>query len=154
MGFDGLAESVAESRKAASKEYTQLTAEYNKHIANLSKSQWQWEEEAKNGSGGVKGTGSVDRQTKDAVSKLAQDSDKRPKRRKPLWKLAIAPENYRARARTLTETLETLRQTGETHAKTPSSVNSNLDSLNWMRQPKPARLLLRKNLYCRAVRRF
>lgn len=118
MGFDGLAESVAESRKAASKEYTQLTAEYNKHIANLSKSQWQWEEEAKNGSGGVKGTGSVDRQTKDAVSKLAQDSGKKTKEAKATLEAGDRTlENYRAQARTLTETLETLRQTGETHAK-------------------------------------
>lgn len=118
MGFDGLAESVAESRKAASKEYTQLTAEYNKHIANLSKSQWQWEEEAKNGPGGVKGTGSVDRQTKDAVSKLAQDSAKKTKEAKATLEAGDRTlENYRAQARTLTETLETLRQTGETHAK-------------------------------------
>ncbi|EMV5798360.1 phage tail tape measure protein [Escherichia coli] len=119
MGFDGLAESVAESRKAASKEYTQLTAEYNKHIANLSKSQWQWEEEAKNGpGGGVKGTGSVDRQTKDAVSKLAQDSAKKTKEAKATLEAGDRTlENYRAQAITLTETLETLRQTGETHAK-------------------------------------
>ncbi|HAF4740794.1 TPA: phage tail tape measure protein [Salmonella enterica] len=118
MGFDGLAESVAESRKAASKEYTQLTAEYNKHIANLSKSQWQWEEEAKNGPGGVKGTGSVDRQTKDAVSKLAQDSAKKSKEAKATLEAGDRTlENYRAQARTLTETLETLRLTGETHAK-------------------------------------
>ncbi|ENU1224678.1 phage tail tape measure protein [Enterobacter hormaechei] len=118
MGFDGLAESVAESRKAASKEYTQLTAEYNKHIANLSKSQSQWEEEAKNGAGGVKGTGSVDRQTKDAVSKLAQDSAKKTKEAKATLEAGDRTlENYRAQARTLTETLETLRQTGETHAK-------------------------------------
>ncbi|EHN8820529.1 phage tail tape measure protein [Enterobacter hormaechei] len=118
MGFDGLAESVAESRKAASKEYTQLTAEYNKHIANLSKSQWQWEEDAKNGPGGVKGTGSVDRQTKDAVSKLAQDSAKKTKEAKATLEAGDRTlENYRAQARTLTETLETLRQTGETHAK-------------------------------------
>ncbi|MCR4211408.1 phage tail tape measure protein [Enterobacter hormaechei] len=118
MGFDGLAESVAKIREAASKEYTQLTAEYNKHIANLSKSQWQWEEEAKNGPGGVKGTGSVDRQTKDAVSKLAQDSAKNSKEAKATLEAGDRTlENYRAQARTLTETLETLRQTGETHAK-------------------------------------
>ncbi|HBM2832249.1 TPA: phage tail tape measure protein [Enterobacter hormaechei subsp. xiangfangensis] len=119
MGFDGLAESVAESRKAASKEYTQLTAEYNKHIANLSKSQWQWEEEAKNGpGGGVKGTGSVDRQTKDAVSKLAQDSDKKTKEAKATLEAGDRTlENYRAQARTLTETLETLRKTGETQVR-------------------------------------
>ncbi|CAH3672126.1 hypothetical protein AI2668V1_2108 [Citrobacter freundii] len=119
MGFDGLAESVAKKREAASKEYTQLTAEYNKHIVNLSKSQWQWEEEAKNGlGGGVKGTGSVDRQTKDAVSKLAEDSAKKTKEAKATLEAGDRTlENYRAQARTLTETLETLRQTGETHAK-------------------------------------
>ncbi|UTA16106.1 phage tail tape measure protein [Enterobacter hormaechei] len=119
MGFDGLAESVAKNREAASKEYTQLTAEYNKHIANLSKSQWQWEEEAKNGlGGGVKGTGSVDRQTKDAVSKLAEDSAKKTKEAKATLEAGDRTlENYRAQARTLTETLEILRQTGETHAK-------------------------------------
>jgi len=118
MGFDGLAESVAKNREAASKEYAQLTADYNKHIANLSKSQGQWEEEAKNGPGGVKGTGSVDRQTKDAVSKLAQDSDKKTKEAKATLEAGDRTlENYRAQARTLTETLETLRQTGETHAK-------------------------------------
>ncbi|EFL9573422.1 phage tail tape measure protein [Escherichia coli] len=119
MGFDGLAESVAKNREAASKEYAQLTADYNKHIANLSKSQWQWEEEAKNGpGGGVKGTGSVDRQTKDAVSKLAQDSAKKTKEAKATLDAGDRTlENYRAQARTLTETLETLRQTGETHAK-------------------------------------
>lgn len=118
MGFDGLAESVAKNREAASKEYAQLTADYNKHIANLSKSQWQWEEEAKNGPGGVKGTGSVDRQTKDAVSKLAQDSAKKTKEAKATLEAGDRTlENYRAQARTLTETLETLRQTGETHAK-------------------------------------
>ncbi|MCM7018768.1 phage tail tape measure protein [Enterobacter asburiae] len=118
MGFDGLADSVAKNREAASKEYAQLTADYNKHIANLSKSQGQWEEEAKNGPGGVKGTGSVDRQTKDAVSKLAQDSDKKTKEAKATLEAGDRTlENYRAQARTLTETLETLRQTGETHAK-------------------------------------
>ncbi|MCM8841884.1 phage tail tape measure protein [Citrobacter cronae] len=118
MGFDGLADSVAKNREAASKEYAQLTADYNKHIANLSKSQGQWEEEAKNGPGGVKGTGSVDRQTKDAVSKLAQDSDKKTKEAKATLDAGDRTlENYRAQARTLTETLETLRQTGETHAK-------------------------------------
>ncbi len=118
MGFDGLAESVAKNREAASKEYAQLTADYNKHIANLSKSQGQWEEEAKNGPGGVKGTGSVDRQTKDAVSKLAQDSAKKTKEAKATLEAGDRTlENYRAQARTLTETLETLRQTGETHAK-------------------------------------
>lgn len=119
MGFDGLAESVAKNREAANKEYAQLTADYNKHFANLSKSQGQWEDEARNGAGGgVKGSGSVSRETKDAVSKLAEDSTKKTKEAKATLDAGDRTlENYRAQARTLTETLETLRQTGETHAK-------------------------------------
>lgn len=119
MGFDGLAESVAKKREAASKEYAQLTADYNKHIANLSKSQGQWEEEAKNGAGGgVRGSGAVSRESRDAVSKLAQDSAKKTKEAKATLEAGDRTlENYRAQARTLTETLETLRQTGETNAK-------------------------------------
>lgn len=64
----------------------------------------------------VKGDGGSSRESRDAVSKLAEDSSKKAK--------AITVdagdrtlENYRAQARTLTETLETLRLTGETHAK-------------------------------------
>ncbi|EED2673983.1 phage tail tape measure protein [Salmonella enterica subsp. enterica serovar Weslaco] len=119
MGFDGLAESVAKNREAASKEYAQLTADYNKHIDNLSKSQGQWEEEAKNGAGGgVRGSGAVSRESRDAVSKLAQDSAKRTKEAKAtLDEGDRTLENYRAQARTLTETLETLRQTGDLQAK-------------------------------------
>ncbi|EBR8100287.1 phage tail tape measure protein [Salmonella enterica subsp. enterica serovar Thompson] len=115
MGFDGLAESVAKNREAASKEYAQLTADYNKHIANLSKSQGQWEEEAKNGSGGgVRGSGAVSRESRDAVSKLAQDSAKKAREAKATLDAGDRTlENYRAQARTLTETLETLRKTGE-----------------------------------------
>lgn len=119
MGFDGLAESVAKSREAASKEYAQLTDDYNKHIANLSKSQGQWEEEAKNGAGGgVRGSGAVSRESRDAVSKLAEDSAKKTKEAKVTLEAGDRTlENYRAQARTLTETLETLRQTGDLHAK-------------------------------------
>ncbi|MGT1786750.1 phage tail tape measure protein [Enterobacter hormaechei subsp. xiangfangensis] len=119
MGFDGLAESVAKNREAASKEYAQLTADYNKHIANLSKSQGQWEEEAKNGAGGgVRGSGAVSRESRDAVSKLAEDSAKKTKEAKATLEAGDRTlENYRAQARTLTETLDTLRQTGDLHAK-------------------------------------
>ncbi|KVJ46411.1 phage tail tape measure protein [Enterobacter hormaechei] len=119
MGFDGLAESVAKKREAASKEYAQLTADYNKHIANLSKSQGQWEEEAKNGAGGgVRGSGAVSRESRDAVSKLAEDSAKKAKEAKATLDAGDRTlENYRAQARTLTETLETLRKTGETQVR-------------------------------------
>lgn len=119
MGFDGLAESVAKNREAANKEYAQLTADYNKHFANLSKSQGQWEDEARNGAGGgVKGSGSVSRETKDAASKLAEDSTKKAREARATLDAGVRTlENYRAQARTLTETLETLRVTGDIHAK-------------------------------------
>jgi len=119
MGFNGLAENVAKNREAANKEYAQLTADYNKHFANLSKSQHQWEEEARNGpDGGVKGEGAVDRQTKDAVTKLAEDSARKTKEARTTLDAGDRTlENYRAQARTLTETLETLRKTGETHVQ-------------------------------------
>lgn len=119
MGFGGLSESIAKDRVAANKEYAQLTADFNKHFANLSKSQHEWEEEAKNGpSGGVKGEGAVDRQTKDAVSKLAENSTKKAREARATLDAGDRTlENYRAQARTLTETLETLRQTGDTQVR-------------------------------------
>lgn len=119
MAFDGLSESIAKKREAANKEYAQLTADYSKHFANLSKSQREWEEEAKNGSGGgVTATGAVDRLTKDAVSKLAENSTKKAREAKTTLDAGDRTlENYLAQARTLTETLETLRKTGETQAK-------------------------------------
>lgn len=119
MAFDGLSESIAKNREAANKEYAQLTADYSKHFANLSKSQHEWEEEAKNGpGGGVKGEGAVDKQTKDAVSELAANYTKKGKEAKTTLDAGDRTlENYLAQARTLTETLEILRQTGETQAK-------------------------------------
>lgn len=66
----------------------------------------------------VKGEGGSDRASKNAVSKLADDSTKKTKEAKATLDAGDRTlENYRAQSRTLTETLETLRQTGETHAK-------------------------------------
>lgn len=66
----------------------------------------------------VKGDGGSDRASKNAVSKLVDDSTKKTKEAKATLDAGDRTlENYRAQARTLTETLETLRQTGETHAK-------------------------------------
>lgn len=66
----------------------------------------------------VKGEGGSSRESRDAVSKLAEDSAKKTKEaRATLYAGDRTLENYRAQARTLTETLKTLRQTGETHAK-------------------------------------
>ena len=67
---------------------------------------------------GVSGDGSTSRESKNAVSKLAEDSAKKTKEAKATLEAGDRTlENYRAQARTLTETLETLRLTGETHAK-------------------------------------
>lgn len=67
---------------------------------------------------GVSGDGGTSRESKNAVSKLAEDSAKKTKEAKATLEAGDRTlENYRAQARTLTETLETLRLTGETHAK-------------------------------------
>ncbi|MBJ9273704.1 phage tail tape measure protein [Citrobacter freundii] len=66
----------------------------------------------------VKGEGGSSRESRDAVSKLAEDSAKKTKAAKATLDAGDRTlENYRAQARTLTETLETLRQTGNIHAK-------------------------------------
>lgn len=66
----------------------------------------------------VKGEGGSSRESRDAVSKLAEDSAKKTKAAKATLDAGDRTlENYRAQARTLTETLETLRQTGDIHAK-------------------------------------
>ncbi|MBJ9855199.1 phage tail tape measure protein [Citrobacter freundii] len=66
----------------------------------------------------VKGEGGSSRESRDAVSKLAEDSAKKTKEARATLDAGDRTlENYRAQARTLTETLETLRQTGDIHAK-------------------------------------
>ncbi|MDH6161577.1 phage-related minor tail protein [Leclercia adecarboxylata] len=66
----------------------------------------------------VKGEGGTSRESRDAVTKLAEDSAKKTREAKATLDAGDRTlENYRAQARTLTETLETLRQTGETRAK-------------------------------------
>ncbi|WP_407206625.1 phage tail tape measure protein [Citrobacter sedlakii] len=78
--------------------------------------QAKYEREARGSA--VTGEGGTSRESRDAVSKLAQDSAKKTKEAKATLEAGDRTlENYRAQARTLTETLETLRQTGETHAK-------------------------------------
>ncbi|MEG1113351.1 MAG: phage tail tape measure protein [Hafnia sp.] len=67
---------------------------------------------------GITGDGGTSRESKNAVSKLADDSAKKAREAKATLDAGDRTlENYRAQARTLTETLETLRLTGETHAK-------------------------------------
>ena len=66
----------------------------------------------------VKSEGGSSRESRDAVSKLAEDSAKKTKEARATLDAGDRTlENYRAQARTLTETLETLRQTGDLHAK-------------------------------------
>ncbi|ETX63168.1 lambda family phage tail tape measure protein [Citrobacter portucalensis] len=78
--------------------------------------QASYEAEARGAS--VKGEGGSSRESRNAVSKLAEDSAKKTKEaRATLDSGDSTLENYRAQARTLTETLETLRQTGDIHAK-------------------------------------
>jgi len=78
--------------------------------------QANYEAEAKGAN--VSGEGGTSRESKNAVTKLAQDSTKKAREAKTTLDAGDRTlENYRAQARTLTETLETLRQTGETHAK-------------------------------------
>lgn len=67
---------------------------------------------------GVSGDGGTSRESKNAVSKLAEDSAKKARETKATLDAGDRTlENYRAQARTLTETLETLRQTGETQVR-------------------------------------
>jgi phage tail tape measure protein, lambda family len=67
---------------------------------------------------GVSGDGGTSRESRDAVSKLAEDSAKKNKEARATLDAGDRTlENYLAQARTLTETLETLRQTGDIHAK-------------------------------------
>ncbi|MBQ0344933.1 phage tail tape measure protein [Citrobacter freundii] len=78
--------------------------------------QASYEAEARGAS--VKGEGGSSRESRNAVSKLAEDSAKKTKEaRATLDSGDRTLENYRAQARTLTETLETLRVTGDIHAK-------------------------------------
>lgn len=78
--------------------------------------QASYEAEARGAS--VKGEGGSSRESRNAVSKLAEDSAKKTKEaRATLDSGDRTLENYRAQARTLTETLETLRVSGDIHAK-------------------------------------
>ncbi|MCE9979691.1 phage tail tape measure protein [Leclercia adecarboxylata] len=117
MDVDAMKKAGAEADKeieANKKRYDELWKRISAPNA-----QANYEREAKNGpGGGVKGEGAVDKQTKDAVSKLAEDSAKKTKEARATLDAGDRTlENYRAQARTLTETLETLRRTGDIHVK-------------------------------------
>lgn len=114
MDVDAMKKAGAEADKeieANKKRYNELW----KRVTDPN-AQAKYEREARGST--VAGEGGTSRESRDAVSKLAQDSAKKTKEAKATLEAGDRTlENYRAQARTLTETLETLRQTGETHAK-------------------------------------
>lgn len=116
LGMD--VEAMKKAGAEADKEIEANKKRYNELWKRVTapNAQAYYEAEARGAS--VKGEGGSSRESRDAVSKLAEDSAKKTKEAKATLDAGDRTlENYRAQARTLTETLETLRQTGETHAK-------------------------------------
>ncbi|MEG5807630.1 phage tail tape measure protein [Enterobacter hormaechei] len=116
LGMD--VEAMKKAGDEADKEIEANKKRYNELWKRVTdpNAQDKYEREARGST--VAGEGGTSRESRDAVSKLAQDSAKKTKEAKATLEAGDRTlENYRAQARTLTETLETLRQTGETHAK-------------------------------------
>lgn len=116
LGMD--VEAMKKAGDEADKEIEANKKRYNELWKRVTdpNAQAKYEREARGST--VAGEGGTNRESRDAVSKLAQDSAKKTKEAKATLEAGDRTlENYRAQARTLTETLETLRQTGETHAK-------------------------------------
>ncbi|WP_446896637.1 phage tail tape measure protein [Citrobacter freundii] len=116
LGMD--VEAMKKVGDEADKEIEANKKRYNELWKRVTAPNAQANYEAEARGSNVKGDGGTSRESRDAVSKLAQDSAKKTKEAKATLEAGDRTlENYRAQARTLTETLETLRQTGETHAK-------------------------------------
>ncbi|ELE9711310.1 phage tail tape measure protein [Enterobacter kobei] len=116
LGMD--VEAMKKAGDEADKEIEANKKRYNELWKRVTAPNAQANYEAEARGANVKGDGGTSRESRDAVSKLAQDSAKKTKEAKATLEAGDRTlENYRAQARTLTETLETLRQTGETHAK-------------------------------------
>lgn len=116
LGMD--VEAMKKAGDEADKEIEANKKRYNELWKRVTdpNAQAKYEREARGST--VAGEGGTSHESRDAVSKLAQDSAKKTKEAKATLEAGDRTlENYRAQARTLTETLETLRQTGETHAK-------------------------------------
>lgn len=116
LGMD--VEAMKKAGAEADKEIEANKKRYNELWKRVTdpNAQAKYEREARGSA--VTGEGGTSRESRDAVSKLAQDSAKKTKEAKATLEAGDRTlENYRAQARTLTETLETLRQTGETHVK-------------------------------------
>ncbi|BBS32447.1 phage tail tape measure protein [Enterobacter cloacae] len=116
LGMD--VEAMKKAGAEADKEIEANKKRYNELWKRVTAPNAQANYEAEARGSNVKGDGGTSRESRDAVSKLAQYSAKKTKEAKATLDAGDRTlENYRAQARTLTETLETLRQTGETHAK-------------------------------------
>lgn len=116
LGMD--VEAMKKAGAEADKEIAANKKRYDELWERITAPNAQANYEAEARGAGVSGDGSTSRESKNAVSKLAEDSAKKTKEAKATLEAGDRTlENYRAQARTLTETLETLRLTGETHAK-------------------------------------
>lgn len=116
LGMD--VEAMKKAGVEADKEIEANKKRYNELWKRVTDPNAQANYEAEARGAGVSGDGGTSRESRDAVSKLAEDSAKKTKEARATLDAGDRTlENYRAQARTLTETLETLRQTGETHAK-------------------------------------
>ena len=116
LGMD--VEAMKKAGAEADKEIEANKKRYNELWKRFTAPNAQANYEAEARGSNVKGDGGTSRESRDAVSKLAQDSTKKTKEAKATLDAGDRTlENYRAQARTLTETLETLRKTGETQVR-------------------------------------
>lgn len=116
LGMD--VEAMKKAGAEADKEIAANKKRYDELWKRVTAPNAQANYEAEASGAGITGDGGTSRESKNAVSKLANDSAKKTKEAKATLDAGDRTlENYRAQARTLTETLETLRLTGETHAK-------------------------------------
>ncbi|WP_342760124.1 phage tail tape measure protein [Leclercia adecarboxylata] len=116
LGMD--VEAMKKAGAEADKEIAANKKRYDELWKRISAPNAQANYEAEARGTSVKGEGGTSRESRDAVSKLTQDSAKKTKEARATLDAGDRTlENYRGQARTLTETLETLRQTGDLHAK-------------------------------------
>ncbi|WP_410738658.1 phage tail tape measure protein [Citrobacter freundii] len=116
LGMD--VEAMKKAGAEADKQIAENKKRYNKLLERVSAPNAQANYEAEAKGAGVSGDGGTSRESRNAVSRLAEDSAKKTKEAKATLDAGDRTlENYRAQAKTLTETLETLRQTGDIHAK-------------------------------------
>lgn len=116
LGMD--VEAMKKAGAEADKEIAANKKRYDELWKRVTAPNAQANYEAEASGAGITGDGGTSRESKNAVSKLANDSAKKTQEAKATLEAGDRTlENYRAQARTLTETLETLRLTGETYAK-------------------------------------